>query len=112
MPNQAPTERDFLKFSGSSTAAANEVAVLPFEHGQRQAFAAITRRRVVFDQAPARGEQLLEHVNCLVFDWRDLRPPGGAEASQHSGIDRVGFDTFSGGLGETAGLHRIDLDRR
>ena len=85
---------------------------LPFEHGQRQAFAAIARRRAVFDQAPARGEQLREHVNCLVFCWWDLRSHGDAEAGQHGGVDRVGFDTFPGGLGEPAGLQWIDLDRR
>jgi hypothetical protein len=85
---------------------------LALERGQCQGLAAIERRGLILHQRPSCCQQFGKAIDDLVFCGRDIRLHGGAEAGEHGGIDRLGFDTLTGCLGEATGLKRVDLDAR
>jgi hypothetical protein len=55
----------------------------------------------------------IQPVRRWRYLWQvEYQVVGGTEASQHGGIDRIGLDPPTGGLGKAAGLPGVDLDAR
>ena len=86
--------------------------VLAFQQRQRENLCAVLGGGAILDQGFTGDMELLEVSQCIAAGGSRFQLQHRAHASQHCGVQRVGFCELADRLGEAARPTRIDLDER